>query len=167
MLENGYVTIQRKIVKWEWYKNPNTFKLFVHLILTANYEDEKFEGNVIKRGQRVASYRTLSEESGLTVKATRTALNHLKGTQEVAQVIHPKYSVFTLNNYEQYQIGAGIWAGKGQAKGKQGASKGQQCNKANKANKEKEEEKEFSPAALGDEGNGGQVEIDVKKSRRF
>ena len=36
MLENGYVTIQRKIVKWEWYKNPNTFKLFVHLILTAN-----------------------------------------------------------------------------------------------------------------------------------
>ena len=39
---------------------------------------KKFEGNVIKRGQRVASYRTLSEESGLTVKATRTALNHLK-----------------------------------------------------------------------------------------
>lgn len=96
MIVKGFVKIDRKITKWRWYKDTSTFKIFLHLILTANYEDREFEDIVIKRGQRVASIRSLAVESGLTEKNVRTAIKHLKATGEVASLSTPKYTVFTV-----------------------------------------------------------------------
>ena len=114
MIVKGFVKIDRKITKWRWYKDTSTFKIFLHLILTANYEDREFEDIVIKRGQRVASIRSLAAESGLTEKNVRTAIKHLKATGEVASLPTPKYTVFTVVNYEKYQIVANKVANEGQ-----------------------------------------------------
>lgn len=38
----GYITIHRKIVDWEWYKDIPTRVLFEHLLLTANWKDKKW-----------------------------------------------------------------------------------------------------------------------------
>lgn len=132
MIEKGFVKIERKITKWRWYQDTATFKLFIHLILTANYEDRDFENITVKRGQRVASIRTLAAESGLTEKNVRTAIKHLKETQEVAQSATPKYSVFTIVNYEKYQMMAHQVANKRRTGGEQVANRWQQCKKDKK-----------------------------------
>ena len=129
MIVKGFVKINRKITKWRWYKDTSTFKIFLHLILTANYEDREFEDIVIKRGQRVASIRSLAAESGLTEKNVRTAIKHLKATGEVASLPTPKYTVFTVVNYEKYQIVANKVANEGRTGGEQVANEGQQCKK--------------------------------------
>ena len=129
MIEKGFVKIDRKITKWRWYKDTSTFKIFLHLILTANYEDREFEDIVIKRGQRVASIRSLAAESGLTEKNVRTAIKHLEATGEVASLPTPKYTVFTVVNYEKYQIVANKVANEGRTGGEQVANEGQQCKK--------------------------------------
>lgn len=129
MIVKGFVKIDRKITKWRWYKDTSTFKIFLHLILTANYEDREFEDIVIKRGQRVASIRSLAAESGLTEKNVRTAIKHLKATGEVASLSTPKYTVFTVVNYEKYQIVANKVANEGRTGGEQVANEGQQCKK--------------------------------------
>lgn len=129
MIVKGFVKIDRKITKWRWYKDTSTFKIFLHLILTANYEDREFEDIVIKRGQRVASIRSLAAESGLTEKNVRTAIKHLKVTGEVASQPTPKYTVFTVVNYEKYQIVANKVANEGRTGGEQVANEGQQCKK--------------------------------------
>lgn len=129
MIVKGFVKIDRKITKWRWYKDTSTFKIFLHLILTANYEDREFEDIVIKRGQRVASIRSLAAESGLTEKNVRTAIKHLKATGEVASQPTPKYTVFTVVNYEKYQIVANKVANEGRTGGEQVANEGQQCKK--------------------------------------
>lgn len=129
MIVKGFVKIDRKITKWRWYKDTSTFKIFLHLILTANYEDREFENIVIKRGQRVASIRSLAAESGLTEKNVRTAIKHLKATGEVASLPTPKYTVFTVVNYEKYQIVANKVANEGRTGGEQVANEGQQCKK--------------------------------------
>ena len=129
MIVKGFVKIDRKITKWRWYKDTSTFKIFLHLILTANYEDREFEDIVIKRGQRVASIRSLAAESGLTEKNVRTARKHLKATGEVASLPTPKYTVFTVVNYEKYQIVANKVANEGRTGGEQVANEGQQCKK--------------------------------------
>ena len=129
MIVKGFVKIDRKITKWRWYKDTSTFKIFLHLILTANYEDREFEDIVIKRGQRVASIRSLAAESGLTEKNVRTAIKHLKATGEVASLPTPKYTVFTVVNYEKYQIVANKVANEGRTGGEQVANEGQQCKK--------------------------------------
>lgn len=103
MLENGFVKFDRKIANWRWYHDVNTFKLFFHLIITANYEPKPFENITVKRGQRIASYGTLAEETGLSVRNVRTAIRHLILTGEVTSKSTNKYSVFTIINYDLYQ----------------------------------------------------------------
>lgn len=103
MLENGFIVLHRKIVNWEWYKDPATRIVFEHLILTANYEEKRFKGEAIHRGQRVASYGTLAKETGLSIRNVRTAIRHLILTNEVTSKTTNKYSVFTIVNYDMYQ----------------------------------------------------------------
>lgn len=129
VLEKGRVLFDRKITSWRWYKNEATFKLFFHLVITANYKDMDFEDIVVKRGQRIASIATLATETGLTEKRIRTALKHLKETDEVASLSTPKYTVFTINNYNRYQKWANGKANEGQTEGELRANEGQQCNK--------------------------------------
>lgn len=141
-LENGYIKLHRKIIDWCWYKKPLTKHLFEHLLLIANIEDSKFENIIVRRGECVSSIRRLSADTGLTEKEVRTALKHLKKTQEVAQTVYPKFSVFTINNYDLYQAGAQAEASNGHMMGTQGASKGQH-NKKDKNDKKNKEEKEI------------------------
>ena len=60
MLENGFVKLHRSLLKWEWYDDLNTFKLFMHLLLTVNYYDSKWHGVMIKRGSRAISRNKLA-----------------------------------------------------------------------------------------------------------
>ena len=103
MLEIGFVKIDRKITQWRWYHDANTFRVFFHLIITANYEDKDFETITIKRGERVISYPKLAVELGLSERNVRTAIKHLKDTGEVTVKSHSKFSIVTINNYNQYQ----------------------------------------------------------------
>ena len=103
MLDGGYIKLHRKLTKWEWYHNANTFRVFVHLLLTANYEPRRFEGRTIERGQRVTSISKLSKELKVSVQSIRTALNHLKSTGELTIETTPKYTIITINNYISYQ----------------------------------------------------------------
>ncbi len=103
MLRSGFIKLDRSIARWRWYRNPNTCHLFIHLFLTANYEAHEFEDITVQRGQRVTSIATLADETGLTEKQVRTALKHLKTTGDVTILGTRKYSLITLNFYEEYQ----------------------------------------------------------------
>ena len=61
--EGSWIKIYRSLLDWEWYDDINTCRLFIHLLLTANYEDKKWHGMVIKRGQRFCSSVTLAWET--------------------------------------------------------------------------------------------------------
>lgn len=103
MQEGNYIKINRKILDWEWYGNINTKILFLHMLLKANWKDGKFEGTTVPRGSFISSYPRLSSECDLTVNEVRTAIKHLISTGEITVKAHAKYSVFTINNYCQYQ----------------------------------------------------------------
>jgi len=103
MYIDGYIMLHRSLLNWEWYGDVNTKTLFIHLLLTVNHKDQKWQGIVIKRGQRVCSIEKLSQEIRLTIRQTRTALQHLKSTNEVTCHSTPKYTLITVNNYDKYQ----------------------------------------------------------------
>lgn len=99
----GHIKLDRKILDWEWYRDINTKTLFLHCLLKANWKDGRFQGVDIPRGSFATSYQSLADETGLSVKNVRTAINHLKTTGEVAVNRHPKFSVITVKNYCLYQ----------------------------------------------------------------
>lgn len=102
-LQQGFVKLYRSFTKWEWYDDINTRLVFIHLLLTVNYEPKPWHGITINRGQIVTSYGKLAQDVGLSVQQTRTALNRLKSTREITSEGHASYSVITIKNYDDYQ----------------------------------------------------------------
>jgi hypothetical protein len=99
----GWIKIHRKMLDWEWYDNPNMVRLFIHLLLKANYKDKRWHGIIIKRGSLITSSVQLAEETGLTRQKVRTALGKLIKTQEINQQTTNKYTLITICNYKDYQ----------------------------------------------------------------
>lgn len=114
-----YVKISRKILEWEWYKDVNTKVVFFHILLKANWKNGRFQGMEIPRGSFVTSYQSLAEETGLTVMNVRTAIKHLKLTQEITVSQHSKFSVITVKNYDAYQTANNQLTGNQQATNRQ------------------------------------------------
>lgn len=104
MNATGFICLYRQITQWEWYKNPNTFRLFIHLLLMANYADGRFEGEIIKRGEYVTSLPSLADQTSLSIQQARTALDHLKSTGEITDRKTNRYRVITIVNYDRYQM---------------------------------------------------------------
>ena len=106
MLESGYIKVYRSLLFWEWYDDANTLRVFLHLLLTANHEEQSWKGIKVQRGQRVSSFSKIGQELGLSEKEVRTAVRHLIKTGEVAHNANSKYGVFTVNNYDRFQMRA-------------------------------------------------------------
>lgn len=100
---SGYVKIFRKITDWEWYKDPATRSVFLHLLFIANWKDGKYKGVDVPRGAAVVSVVKMAEDLGFSRQQTRTALSHLQSTNEITIKGYSKFSVITLNNYSDYQ----------------------------------------------------------------
>ena len=103
MLEQGYIKLYRSLLRWEWYDDANTFRVFVHLLLTVNHEPQKWHGITIDRGQRLASFSKIAGELRLSVQNIRTSIDHLKSTGEVTCRSQGGHSIFTVVNYNLFQ----------------------------------------------------------------
>ena len=132
----GYIKLHRQILEWGWYEDANTFRLFMHLLLKANYYDSEFKGRIVKRGQRFTSIGNLAKEIKLSDKAIRISLDKLIRTNEVVLNGANNGTMITICKYDTYQ-GNSETEGqtKGKPKGKRGAT--------NKEEEEIQEEKEI------------------------
>ena len=100
---NGYILIHRKLLNWQWYKDSNTLHLFIDLLLDANYEDSKVGFQIIKRGQCLTSLKRMHENTGLTYQQIRTSLSKLEKSGEINKQTTNRYSIITINKYNDYQ----------------------------------------------------------------
>lgn len=98
-----YIRLNRKILGWGWYTDINTCRLFIHMLLRANWKEGYFRGTTVPRGSFVSSIGKLSEETQLTPDEVRTAIKHLISTKEITKQSYNKYTVFTVKNYDLYQ----------------------------------------------------------------
>ena len=91
-LDKGYIKLWRSMLTWEWYDDPPTKDVYLHLILTASISPSIWHGIEIPRGSLVSSYRKIAEQTGLTIRQARTAVNHLELTGEVTSKTQGKRS---------------------------------------------------------------------------
>ena len=105
MTNQGYIKISRKLLNWRWYNNRNTRLVFLDLLMKAAWCDEFYLGVPIKRGQVAASLTQLAADNQLTIQQTRTTLEKLKSTGDITIDSNSKFSIITLNFYEEIQGG--------------------------------------------------------------
>lgn len=99
----GWISLYKKFVNWEWYQDTNVKSVFIHLLLLASYEDKKWQGRVVKRGQVIISSGNLASDLKLTRQQVRTALKKLQSTEEISIESTNKYLVITIEKYSDYQ----------------------------------------------------------------
>jgi hypothetical protein len=135
-MREGWVKIYRSLLEWEWYSDIPTKTVFIHLLLSANHADASYRGRKILRGQRWTSIGHLANETGLTVKQVRAAIEKLQSTKELTSEGASDGTMITICKYDSYQE---MPTPKGKQKGEQKANKGQATGQT-KGNKQEEEE---------------------------
>ena len=98
-----YIKVYYSMLDWEWYDDANTFRVFMHLMFIANRNAHPYHGDVIHRGEALASLEFIAKSLNISVRNVRTAIEHLKATQEITTRKIDKTSVIRLNNYNKYQ----------------------------------------------------------------
>ena len=139
----GFITLHRKLLEWEWYDHTNTKVLFIHCLLKANHKPAKWRGFDIKRGEFRTSISNLSKETGLTIKQVRIALDNLVKTGELGKQTTSVNTTISVLKYDNYQTKGKpsdkLRANQGQGKGKVGATTNNDNNEENDNNEKKKQ----------------------------
>ena len=100
---NGSIALNRQIFDWEWWGDHNVTRLWITILMLANWKDKQWQGKTIKRGSFITSYPSLADATGLSIQQVRTAITKLKSTGEIQQIVTNKYQLIIVVNYEKYQ----------------------------------------------------------------
>lgn len=104
MKKTGYIKLHRQILDWEFWDDKKASRVFLYILLNANYEDGVFQGHTtVKRGQLLTSLAKLAQGTGYSIKEIRGALSSLTASGEVVVCSTKKFSIISVENYEKYQ----------------------------------------------------------------
>ena len=102
-IEGGYIKLYRKMTKWQWYSDEVMFRVFMHLLLTANYEPAYWRDVKIERGQTVVSLAKLGATLNYSKDTVLKALKRLESSGEITRQPTARYTIVTISNYNEYQ----------------------------------------------------------------
>lgn len=135
------------MLEWEWWDDHNATRLLIFLLCRVNYETKKWKGIEVKAGSLITSFPKLAQETGMTVKSVRVAMDKLEGAREVARTRAREGQLVTLVKWEKLQHKENEGAqGRADDKADEGQTKGRrrattkEGNKGKKGNKDKKEE---------------------------
>ena len=100
---NGYIKLHRSMLDNEWHDDPITTAVWIYCLLRANYETARWHGLIIQPGQFVTSLGSMAKDVGISVRQLRTALNHLKSTNQLTRQATKSASLITIVNWAMYQ----------------------------------------------------------------
>lgn len=108
MSDNTYIKLFRKMLTWGWYGDTNTFRVFMHILLKANYKPSEYKGEKIGAGECVFGRKKWAKELGLSEQQVRTAINHLQSTNEITIRATNKFSVIHVEKWAFWQLNDGL-----------------------------------------------------------
>ncbi|EOU9255248.1 DNA replication protein [Escherichia coli] len=103
----GYALLHRKIMDVPFYKDAEAAHLWVHLILKAKHTPEYVmteAGEIlVGRGKLLGGRNSLAFETGLKPDRVQYLLRKFKKLGMIDWVSHGKFSVFSVEKYDDYQ----------------------------------------------------------------
>lgn len=102
-MNSGWIKLHRSLLEWEWWSDMNVRNLWLTILLLANHDEKKWQGQTIASGQLVTSLQHLAVRSGLSVQQTRTALGKLKSTGEINIQSTNKNTLITVIKWADFQ----------------------------------------------------------------
>ncbi|EET4891224.1 DNA replication protein [Escherichia coli] len=103
----GYALLHRKIMDVPFYKDAEAAHLWVHLILKTKHTPEYVMTDageiLVGRGKLLGGRNSLAFETGLKPDRVQYLLRKFKKLGMIDWVSHGKFSVFSVEKYDDYQ----------------------------------------------------------------
>lgn len=106
-MSGGWIRVQRAILDHWVFSEADALKLWVYLLMSANYEDKSrsFNGRLIqvKRGQLIYGRHAVSQRLGISETKLRRYIKQFIKDEMISQQTTNKYSIITITCYDKYQ----------------------------------------------------------------
>jgi len=162
---SDWIKVHRRLLNSDVWENPQTLKVWMWLLLKANYKDKQvsikigtgFEDVLVKRGKVLFGRKTASKELKMSESATYRSIKKLSSIGKITVKSNSHYSIITICKYEHYQ------SVKDESEQQMNSNRTapeqhliQHLNTSKKDNKDKEgkESKEFNKMPLPENFNG-------------
>lgn len=100
MANGGYIKLWRNLLDWKWKHSPEMVAVWVHILLTVNFQDGK---DGLKAGQVRISRKALAEGTGLSERTLRTCIDRLIEDGSLAKDSSRQGAVYTVINWPERQ----------------------------------------------------------------
>lgn len=101
--KGNWLKLYRSLADWEYYKDGNTVRVFLDLMIRAELKPREYKGVTIERGQVVTTLDEIGARLGLSKKQIRTSVEKLKITSSIEVLRYPKFLVISILSWEKYQ----------------------------------------------------------------
>ena len=100
-MDRDFIILKKSFLDWEWYDDTNMVRLYLHLLLSANFERSRWHGRTIEIGQLITRIKKLSSETGISEWSVRTCLGRLVKSGEITIQPTNKFTIITVCNYNE------------------------------------------------------------------
>lgn len=102
-MNNGFIKLYRSLRDWEFYGIPSAMMLWIHILITANWEDGSFRGELVPRGTLISSLPHLATETGLSESTVRRWLKKFETSGMIAVTATNKWTRIKVLKYSTFQ----------------------------------------------------------------
>jgi DNA-binding transcriptional regulator YhcF (GntR family) len=107
-VENGWIKLHRKLLENPLAKKPNYLAVWVFVLMNANHEDKEViwnkENRIIKRGSFIGSLRKIAEQFSISIATVKYIIDYLVSEHMIEHLPTRKFSMFTVLNWDKYQL---------------------------------------------------------------
>jgi hypothetical protein len=103
----GFVLLFRQSIDSEVFSDPYLWHLFSWCLLKANYKTKTYRGELVPRGSFVCGRHSASEQLGIAGGTWYDRMKKLEAMGCVSIKSNSRFTVITVEKYEQYQAGDG------------------------------------------------------------
>ena len=102
-MNEGFIKVYRSLLDWEWFGDASTSRVFMYLLLRANWKPNRWRGIEIGRGETLETSEGIAKALNISRQSVRTALFHLKSTNEITTKLTRYGMVIKVIKYADFQ----------------------------------------------------------------
>ena len=140
-MENGnFIKLNRQLLEWRYWYSETAVKLWILILMKANWKDGWFMGDRIPRGSLATSIASLADECGKSPTTIKKWLSRFEEDGQITRRVTNRYTQITVINYGFFQDLPERGVQRGDQQGDQQSDyQGDQRGDHNRRSKEREE----------------------------
>lgn len=148
MADGDWIRLYRKTLDWEWFNDQNTFRLWIYILLKANWKAARFQGIDVPAGAFVTSIKRLADGVGVSKATVYKCLKKLQSTGEIETKSYPRFTLILVRSWASYQTESKRSANDTYTEVR---TEGSHNRRKEESKKERKKEKEIKAPALSSE----------------